>query len=272
MSLTNPNKVVTEARLSEFYQGILPYLGGMPEILANKFSKGDMYSTDEKMIGQWTDGKPLYQRTFSGTTASSVNTDALIATVTGCDKMIQVFGWIERSNGRIDYAPSEGSTIHYDSSNNGLYFYTAGTGLVSRPIYITSRYTKTTDSAVSIGNETDYSTTEKIVGTWIDGKPIYQKTFSCTIPNGVNVEQDVEIDVSSLNVEYGIKLEGLHIANDVINVGFSGYLNPTPNSVLMLWFNKSSNKVILRRKADTSTILGGGSTAYITFWYTKTTD
>ena len=67
MSLTNPNKVVTEERLSEFYTGIFPYLGGMPEMVANKFSKSDIYSSTEKMIGQWTDGKPLYQKTITAT-------------------------------------------------------------------------------------------------------------------------------------------------------------------------------------------------------------
>ena len=40
--------------------------------------------------------------------------------------------------------------------------------------YITVYYTKTTDSAISIGSDTDYSTEEKIIGTWIDGKPIYR--------------------------------------------------------------------------------------------------
>ena len=48
----------------------------------------------------------------------------------------------------------------------------------------TVQYTKTTDSAVEIGSDTDYSTTEKIVGTWIDGKPIWQKTVTGTAPNG----------------------------------------------------------------------------------------
>jgi hypothetical protein len=39
------------------------------------------------------------------------------------------------------------------------------------------QYTKTTDQSIAIGSDTDYSTTEKIVGTWIDGKPLYQKTW-----------------------------------------------------------------------------------------------
>ena len=63
MSVQNPERVVTKQDLADFYQCILPYLGGMPDILANKFSKGDMYSTDGKMIGQWIDGKPLYSKT-----------------------------------------------------------------------------------------------------------------------------------------------------------------------------------------------------------------
>ena len=36
------------------------------------------------------------------------------------------------------------------------------------------QYTKVGDEPINIGTDTDYSTTEKVVGTWIDGKPIYQ--------------------------------------------------------------------------------------------------
>ena len=46
---------------------------------------------------------------------------------------------------------------------------------------MTIQYTKTTDSSIAIGSDTDYSTTEKIVGTWIDGKPLYQKTISGSV-------------------------------------------------------------------------------------------
>ena len=38
MSLTNPNKVVTEERLADFYQSILPYLGGMPDVCGGGFA------------------------------------------------------------------------------------------------------------------------------------------------------------------------------------------------------------------------------------------
>jgi hypothetical protein len=139
MPLTNPNKVVTEERLSEFYGQILPYMGGMPDVLANKFSKGDLYSTDEKMIGCWVDNRPLYQKTVA-------------------------------TGGNV---PS-GATLIQRTTQTG---------------YDTILYTKTTDSPIAIGSDTDYSTDEKIVGTWIDGKLIWQNTVSTggNVPSGATL-------------------------------------------------------------------------------------
>ena len=190
MSLTNPKKVVTEERLSEFYNQILPYLGGMPDMLANKFDKSIMYSTDEKIVGQWINGKPLYQITISGispaTSGSTVSTG-----LTNIDYCFIKEGIIENSltyvandtyvnsdaNGAINHAVSllvkkDGSEIYFAYNRNGTIYF------AGRQYYITLCYTKTTDSAISIGNDTDYSTDEKIVGTWIDGRPIWQKTIN----------------------------------------------------------------------------------------------
>ena len=64
MSLTNPKNVVTEERLSEFYHQILPYLGNVPDLVMSKFKQSDIYSTSERIVGQWVDGKPLYQKTI----------------------------------------------------------------------------------------------------------------------------------------------------------------------------------------------------------------
>jgi len=48
---------ITAKNFKEFYERILPYLNG---------AGGNDYSTDEKVIGSWIDGKPLYQKTFTG--------------------------------------------------------------------------------------------------------------------------------------------------------------------------------------------------------------
>ena len=52
MTMTNPDKPITKQDLNDYHNAILPYLGGMPEIYANKFAKGDLYDTNEKMIGR----------------------------------------------------------------------------------------------------------------------------------------------------------------------------------------------------------------------------
>lgn len=56
------------------------------------------------------------------------------------------------------------------------------------------------------GGGISYSTTEQATGlTWIDGKPIYQKTFVVT---GANY-----IDISELNIDAFVEIEGLSLAD-----------------------------------------------------------
>ena len=105
MSVTNPNLPVTEARLQEFYERIKPYLGGgysagdgieisNGEISTDNLQSGDMddvvtplpavttrkefikYSTDEQIVGEWIDGKPLYQKTITKTISASSKIDS----------------------------------------------------------------------------------------------------------------------------------------------------------------------------------------------------
>ena len=44
------------------------------------------------------------------------------------------------------------------------------------------------------GGAVNYSTTEQQIGTWIDGKPLYQKTFSSTTPATANTNADIITD------------------------------------------------------------------------------
>ena len=56
-----------------------------------------------------------------------------------------------------------------------------------------------------------YSTTEQRIGTWIDGKPLYQITIQDTMPtittDGTRVMKT--IDISNLRIAKGISLEGM---------------------------------------------------------------
>lgn len=52
----------------------------------------------------------------------------------------------------------------------------------------------------NLTNATTYSTTEKIVGTWIDGKPIYRKVINYSVNTGVT-----SYDIASLNIDIPVK-------------------------------------------------------------------
>ena len=189
MSVQNPERLATKQDLADMYSGILPYLGGMPEVLANKFSKGDLYSTDEKMIGTWIDGKPLYQRmlefgeiaigAFPITDISSWNIDQIVK-MDGLWLRKDAPCWYNFTG--VD-SQTKGVCVVYGDHTGGTYIYNASNYVVAKA-YVFYQYTKTTDSSISIGEATDYSTDEKIIGTWLSGEPIYQKTVSCgALPN-----------------------------------------------------------------------------------------
>ena len=299
MSLTNPNTVVTEQRLSEFYQGILPYLGGMPEMLANKFSKGDLYSTDEKMIGQWVDGKPLYQKTITTTNFYDDNVERHSVSL----------GDISGLNVDIAYisnicliAEAGAQLILTESSyiNDGMYFYLSinnksfiqmitknmwwdrGDSTKTLTAHITIQYTKTTDSAISIGSDTDYSTEEKIVGTWIDGSPVYQKTVVMTMPtatsqrDGAYWKGDTSVDITSLNISQLVNLFAMSSYPTTCNlIPYFGYANDAEETqyakmnAIMCWSNKST--ISIRRFYPSSVNPDAGADVYVTIQYTKTT-
>jgi len=266
MPLTNPNKVVTEQRLADFYGEIYPYLGGMPEMLANKFSKGDLYSTDEKMIGQWTDGKPLYQKTFVLTNIS--DWAAISLGLTDIDIIIKKDNsYAILSNGDVMsehsfYATSSTKSYYtimvYKTSNNqpAVYITKSASVLITKAV-ITVQYTKTTDSPISIGSDTDYSTDEKIIGTWIDGKPIYQKVITglSLIFSWVSTNKHALVTVSPLLTDYSLIL-GFWGIN-------SGEGAPNEFAYINYYVDGRSWKLLTFHAATVDTVV---------IQYTKTTD
>lgn len=256
--LTNPNNVVTEERLAQFYQQILPYLGGMPDILANKFSKADLYSTDEKLIGRWIDGKPLYQRAITGLSFIGSSASGSWHYITDSQTDFELNGNVDiivdgvalRTNDSLVF---RGCAFRYNKTSSRLE-YCSNIAFSGCNILIL-QYTKTTDSAVEIGDDTDYSTTEKIVGTWIDGKPIWQKTWSVvkTVSSGASTTLftlsgvDTSIMVSSFVIENNNK-----------------FMLPDSNCRIKI---DSSGNVIANTSSGSSF---SNATWYITLQYTKT--
>ena len=120
-----------------------------------KLSKtSDNFSTEERVVGTWIDGKPLYQKTLyfdnNGHGYSSSNTTKIlvsdILTVYNIDKVIDINGML--NNGKYFYpAATDGvKMVAIDNGNLIAYIYNSS---FSWNILITLQYTKTTDQATN---------------------------------------------------------------------------------------------------------------------------
>ena len=132
-----------------------------------------------------------------------------------------------------------------------------------------AQYDSATKSATEFYAVTDvdgesYSTTEqKTGGTWIDGKPIYKKTFSFTT-NGSNTNTAVQHGISNLDViiDYSGMLKQSSTQRQPIprvvadnNSGYNIGIGDISNTQFTLLVGTSVAK---------------GVQAYVTLWYTKT--
>lgn len=58
----------------------------------NELEKGEIYSTEEQVIGKWIDGKPLYRKVFTSKTSTSINKEKLIEFADNVREIISVEG------------------------------------------------------------------------------------------------------------------------------------------------------------------------------------
>lgn len=156
-----------------------------------------IYSEEEREVGTWIDGKPLYQKTFDlGSDKSISHTSWYNAIVSVTDIENIAICWGMYSGGT--YYP----LMSYHTGNDvNVLACRANSGATVR--YLTLMYTKSSDTAGSgtwnpSGNpNVHYSTNEQVIGTWIDGKPLYQKTF----PTTYTANGTYTIDISSLSID-----------------------------------------------------------------------
>lgn len=123
----------------------------------NKFNEISAYSTEEKVIGTWINGKKLYEKTIYINTGSTADTDVVIANlnIDNIEYLKITDGSIFSNNNWWDVNFYYSNTIYAatyirpeENAIKGKYgSYILGTG------YITINYTRTTDSATKTINE-----------------------------------------------------------------------------------------------------------------------
>lgn len=113
----------------------------------------------------------------------------------------------------------------------------------------------------NIKSMTNYSETEQVIGKWIDGKPVYQKTINCgALPN--NTTKSVAHGISDLGIAVGIF--GTSMRSGAINILAIPYTGGTAYITLTI----TASNINLITNADFS----NQDVTYITIQYTKVSD
>ena len=242
----------------------------------------EIYSTEEREVGVWTDGKPLYQKSFLGIDFANGRRDYQHG-IANVDKIfINHSATFIYKKDKTEFAPFlftgyndqaqfvEGygriiqtvtPTVITLKANANIYSdYTAD---------ITLLYTKTTDTAGSGKWTTSgvpahhYSTNEQVVGTWIDGKPLYEKvvqtTFSATTHEGNQVYSGF-IDISS-------EIPNIDMAWLDKNMSWYNPTSPQTRGFFAGWYEQDEGKIFVLTLYSRSNV-----PCTLVIRYTKTTD
>ena len=228
-----------------------------------------IYSTEEREVGVWTDGKPLYEKTFlfdyndlqNETYGKYIN-----LSISNIDKSCLFTISIEDGNTILPYYQNTNifiTAFPILSTDNCAFHFRYGSEVSSQiSAYFTNckiilRYTKSTDTAGS-GTWTPqgvptvhYSTDEHVVGTWIDGSTIYQKTY---ISN-----TEIQITTSSSGNNLSSLIDNLSDIKYVIDCFGT---NESANGFMTLVADKTSNGFIVYPSI-------GNSLKTLTLRYTK---
>ena len=258
MALTDDQ--ITAQNFKEFYSQIRPYLNGNSPVCVNQFNKSDLYSTDEKMIGCWIDGKPLYQKAYKLDNLSNGDVQ-FDSNVDGIDIVVdfKVLPFSDQYNmvqtvGENSYWPS---VAYYHKDTKKIHISVNSSYYSSNSyVIVIFQYTKINDTQISITDVNDYSTDEHIVGHWIDGKPLYQKTYIVTNATSNKIIEDY-------SQKQMIDYSGIYLHTDGNRLHFPYYHGST---TMQMNQNANSGNLVIH----CSDISGG--TVYATARYTKTTD
>lgn len=240
-----------------------------------------IYSLEEREVGVWTDGKPLYQRTwvFNNTPLVSNAPNFFVLSVNNIEHVYNIQAFIANSS-KDGYRPindnpsgissaSELTKLTYaliakQENNIKLAVYTDGSWN-SPNLYITIQYTKTTDTPGS-GTWTPsgvpahhYSTEEQVIGTWIDGKTLYEKTIDVgyLLNRG---SKDTQIS-GSITI---ISMDGIMIRDDGVTAQVQ-YVSTDSSDPVGIFYNSNILRVVTT--SDRSSYH-----CYVIIKYTKTTD
>lgn len=221
-----------------------------------------IYSEEEREIGVWVDGKPLYQKTYILSqdvriTNSGTYITTYIDNNTTIDSVIDGMGYYV---GETVNTSASNIFVQHNNSDDSMQAWCAESGTFNR---ITLQYTKTTDTpgsgkyAPSGVPAVHYSENEQVVGTWVDGSTIYERTFNVeyltsstkSIAHGIN------------NLGHIVQIYG-YVTNNTYNFPMP-YVTTDAASCIGITVDATNINIISINRNDYY--------GYVTIRYTKTT-
>lgn len=151
------NSASTSASVRPTNTSVLYCIKCEPTYFMQNTYNGNVYSTNEQIVGRWIDGKTIYQKTFTYDTLSATNQWINLQDVPNIDTVVSLNYLYSIGNGEYRQS-SDGIIAGTDDQyriqvafHNGSISYVLGNGFVDNSaidnIHITMQYTKTTDSS-----------------------------------------------------------------------------------------------------------------------------
>ena len=236
-----------------------------------------IYSLEEREVGVWTDGKPLYSKTVhitslpSSTSTSGVNYPHNISNIDTICTYDATARWSNGNNTHLNHSVftsgAQNSSITIVVSKTDINI-VVGIDRSSMNADVTIYYTKTTDVAGSGTWGTDgvpmvhYDGTERIIGTWF-GETLYQKSFIIPISSqSGDITHTVDSDINVVNALGIIKTSG----------GFEMALPASYSNIFWCGLQHDSNYIRLSiYSASDWQRYNTLTEAVVTLQYTKTT-
>ena len=238
-----------------------------------------IYSDAEREIGVWRDGKPLYQKTIPfGAIAQGTTNVQVICGLDHPDTIVDIRAFAKANANGDGYFSLPLALVSNNQNTYGVAIqsYTKSSDSVRLDMgserdvgggYITIQYTKTTDTSGS-GKYTTlgapavhYSSDEQVIGTWVDGKTLYQKTISC---GALPAATDKRVAHGISNLDYVVEAKGWAQAP---GVNYTSVMFPNNSTTQQVTLIIDPSDIILRDMADRSNY----TKTYVTIQYTKTT-
>lgn len=110
----------------------------------------DYYDTNERIVGKWVDGKPLYRKSYKVTSPSALNSSTVLFTYSSDIEIQDIDGCILAPDENIPvnfyYATNNYVSCWSNHKKKQIKMVVVNSDYTSRPAIITILYTKTTDA------------------------------------------------------------------------------------------------------------------------------